>query len=213
VWAQIISHSIFLSTHKSTYTADMAVLIWCILTEQPLNLSRHIQQAMGHVQIAGNLPFPALVSDLVSAVGVPYRAGDITVMIPRTDQYVPNGKYIRQPAPSASQPAGRPLDTPPPSTPPSSTPQEPSTHQMFLQILERFDRQDRRMEQMERRNKRRYNYLKELIIGTHPPLAQTDTPDSPSSSSTGSLGQPDSGGDASSPTLLLTDDTEDRAKP
>ncbi|KAL4300562.1 hypothetical protein AHAS_Ahas17G0213300 [Arachis hypogaea] len=69
------------------------------------------------------------------------------------------------------------------------------------------------MEQMERRNKRRYNYLKELIVGTQPPPELKDTPDSPSSSSTGSHGKPDSGGDASSPTLLLTDGTEDCAKP
>ncbi|XP_016195380.1 uncharacterized protein LOC107636375 [Arachis ipaensis] len=49
------------------------------------------------------------------------------------------------------------------------------------------------MEQIERRNKRQYNYLKELIVGTHPPPEQKDTPDSPSPSSTGSHDEPDSG--------------------
>ncbi|KAL4337445.1 hypothetical protein AHAS_Ahas12G0110900 [Arachis hypogaea] len=68
------------------------------------------------------------------------------------------------------------------------------------------------MEQLECHNKRRYNFLKELIVGTHPPPEPKDTPDSPSSSSTGSHGKPDSGGDASSPTLLLTDGTKDRVK-
>ncbi|KAL4343849.1 hypothetical protein AHAS_Ahas11G0119500 [Arachis hypogaea] len=110
----------------------MAVLIWCILTEQPLNLPRHIRNAMGHVQIAGNLPFPALVSDLVSTAGVSSRSGDTKVMIPIADQYVPNGKYIRPPVPSANRPDDPSLDPPPSSTLPSSTPQAPSTHQMFL---------------------------------------------------------------------------------
>ncbi|QHN77811.1 uncharacterized protein DS421_19g656050 [Arachis hypogaea] len=85
VWGQIISHYIFPSTHESSFTADMAVLLWCILTDQPLNLPRHIRNAMGHVQIAGNLPFPALVSDLVLAARVSYRAGDTKAMLPRDD--------------------------------------------------------------------------------------------------------------------------------
>ena len=82
MWAQIMSHYVFPSTHESSFTTDIAVLIWCILIDQPLNLPRHIRQAMGHVQIAGNLPFPALVSDLVFEAGVSYRAGDTKAMIP-----------------------------------------------------------------------------------------------------------------------------------
>ncbi|KAL4371447.1 hypothetical protein AHAS_Ahas06G0166700 [Arachis hypogaea] len=50
VWAQIMSHYVFPSTHESSFTADMAVLISCILTDQPLNLPRHIRQTMGHLQ-------------------------------------------------------------------------------------------------------------------------------------------------------------------
>nr|XP_025700186.1 uncharacterized protein LOC112801587 [Arachis hypogaea] len=38
VWAQIMPHYVFPSTHQSSFTADMAVLLWCILTDQPLNL-------------------------------------------------------------------------------------------------------------------------------------------------------------------------------
>ncbi|KAL4306566.1 hypothetical protein AHAS_Ahas16G0191100 [Arachis hypogaea] len=29
VWAQIMSHYVFLSTQESSFTADMAVLLWC----------------------------------------------------------------------------------------------------------------------------------------------------------------------------------------
>ncbi|KAL4329343.1 hypothetical protein AHAS_Ahas13G0290600 [Arachis hypogaea] len=87
---------------------------------------------MEHVHIPGNLSFPALVLDLVSIAGVFYRARNTKVMIPRAEQYVPNGKYIRLPVPSASRPARTSLDTPPPFTPPSSTPPAPPIHQMFL---------------------------------------------------------------------------------
>ncbi|XP_072082134.1 uncharacterized protein [Arachis hypogaea] len=148
VWAQIMSHYVFSSTHESSFTADMAVLLWCILIDQPLNLPRHIRNAMGHVQIAGNLPFPALVSDLVSAAGVSYRAGDTKAVLPRDDQYVPNGKYIRPPAATTSQP------TEPVEDIPSSTPQAPTTNQLLHQILERLDQQERKAKLRERRNKR-----------------------------------------------------------
>ncbi|XP_057719581.1 uncharacterized protein LOC130934008 [Arachis stenosperma] len=53
----------------------------------------------------GNLPFPALVSDLVSAAGVSYKAGDTKAIIPRDDQYVPNEKYIRPPVATTSRTA------------------------------------------------------------------------------------------------------------
>ncbi|KAL4344925.1 hypothetical protein AHAS_Ahas11G0227100 [Arachis hypogaea] len=116
----------------------MAVLLWCIFTDQPLNLPRHLRHAMGHVQIAGNLPFPALVSDLVSAAGVSYRAGDTKTILMRDDQYVSNGKYIRPPAATTSRPAELAGDILFPSTS-----QAPSTNQLLLQILERLDRLDR----------------------------------------------------------------------
>ncbi|KAL4371603.1 hypothetical protein AHAS_Ahas06G0182300 [Arachis hypogaea] len=103
----------------------MAVLLWCIITYQPLNLPRHIRNAMGHVQIVGNLPFPALVSDLVSAAGVSYRNGDTRAMLPRSDEYVPNTKYIRPPVATTSQPTESNDDIPP------STPQAPSTNQLL----------------------------------------------------------------------------------
>ncbi|XP_057719545.1 uncharacterized protein LOC130933971 [Arachis stenosperma] len=41
---------------------------------------------MEHVQITRNLPFSALVSDLVSAAKVSYRAGDTKAILPRDDQ-------------------------------------------------------------------------------------------------------------------------------
>ncbi len=108
---------------------------------------------MGHVQIAGNLPFPALVSDLVSAAGVSYRAGDTKAMLPRDDQYVPNGKYLRLPAATISQP------TEPVEDIPSSTPQAPTTAQLLYQILERLDWQEHKAKMREHRNERRFKHL------------------------------------------------------
>ncbi|XP_072076686.1 uncharacterized protein [Arachis hypogaea] len=65
------------------------------------------------------------------------------------------------------------------------------------------------MEKIECRNKRRFTYLKELIVSTHLPPEQKDIPDSPLPSSTESHDEPDSRGDAPNPTLLLPDGTED----
>ncbi|KAL4321857.1 hypothetical protein AHAS_Ahas14G0152400 [Arachis hypogaea] len=204
VWAQIMSHYVFSSTHESSFTADMAVLLWCILTDQPLNLPRHIRNAIRHVQITDNLPFPALVSDLVSAAGVSYRAGDTKAILPRDDQYVPNGKYIRPPAATISQPTEPAQDIPP------SISQAPTTDQLLYQILERLDRQEHKAKMRERPNKRRFTYLKELIMGK---FKDSDTPDSTSFTSTGSHDGPDCGDTATNPPLFLTDGTEDGAKP
>ncbi|QHO50001.1 uncharacterized protein DS421_1g18890 [Arachis hypogaea] len=132
VWAQIMSHYVFPSTHESSFTADMAVLLWCILTDQPLNLPRHIRNAMEHVQIVGNLPFPALVFDLISAAGVSYRAGDTKAILPRDDQYVPNGRYLRSQLATTSQ-----------STEDAAAP-PPSTSQLLHQILKRLDQQEKK---------------------------------------------------------------------
>ncbi|QHN83381.1 uncharacterized protein DS421_20g704300 [Arachis hypogaea] len=204
VWAQIMSHYVFSSTHESSFTADMAVLLWCILTDQPLNLPRHIRNAMGHVQIVGNLPFPALVSDLVSAAGVSYKAGDTKAMLLRDDQYVPNEKYLRLSAATISQP------TEPVEDIPSSTPQAPTTAQLLHQILEKLDRHEQKAKLREHRNKRRFTYLKELIMGK---FKDSDTPDSTSFTSTKSHDGPDCGDTATSPPLFLTDGTGDGAKP
>ncbi|KAL4328962.1 hypothetical protein AHAS_Ahas13G0252500 [Arachis hypogaea] len=116
----------------------MVVLLWCILTDQRLNLPRHLRHAMGHVQIVGNLPFPALVSDLVSVAGVFYQAGDTKTILSWDDQYVPNEKYIRPPAATISRTVEPVGDIPSPSAS-----QAPSTNQLLLQILEKLDRLDR----------------------------------------------------------------------
>ncbi|KAL4397269.1 hypothetical protein AHAS_Ahas01G0175000 [Arachis hypogaea] len=204
IWAQIMSHYVFPSTHESSFTVDMDVLLWCILTEQPLNLSRHIRHAMEHVQIAGNLPFPALVSNLVSTAGVSCRAGDTKVMLPRDDQYVPNGKYLRLSAATTSQP------TEPVEDIPSSTPQASTTEKVLQQILEKLDRHEQKAKMRERRNERRFKHLKELLKGR---FRDSDTPDSTSFTSTGSRTGHDCGDTATSPPLFLTDGTEDGAKP
>ncbi|XP_072072659.1 uncharacterized protein [Arachis hypogaea] len=204
VWVQIMSHYVFPSTHESSFTADMAVLLWCILTDQPLNLPRHIRNDMGHVQIADNLPFPALVSDLVSAAGVSYRAGDTKAMLPRDDQYVPNGKYLRLPAATTS------LPTAPVEDIPSSPPQAPTTDELLQQIIKRLDRQEQKTKLRERRHKRRFKHLKELLKGH---FKDSDTPNSTSFTSTGSHDGLDCGDTTTSPPLFLTDGTEDGAKP
>ena len=125
-------------------------------------------------------------------------------MLPRDDQYVPNGKYLRLPAATISQP------TEPVEDIPSSTPQAPTTAQLLHQILEKLDRQEQKAKLRERRNKRRFTYLKELIMGK---FKDSDTPDSTSFTSTGSHDGPDCGDTATSPSLFLTDGTEDGAKP
>ncbi|KAL4299252.1 hypothetical protein AHAS_Ahas17G0082300 [Arachis hypogaea] len=52
---------------------------------------------------------------------------------------------------------------------------------------------------MEHRNKRQFTYLKELIVGNHPPEEEPDTPDSASSTRTGSHDNPDCGDAVTSP--------------
>ena len=201
-----MSHYVFLSTHEPSFTTDMAVLLWCILTDQHLNLPRHIRHAIGHVQIAGNLPFPALVSDLVSAARVFYKAGDTKTMIPQDDQYLPNGKYIRPTATTTSRTVEPAEDVTPPSTS-----QELSTNQLLLQIIQRLDRLDWQEKRRERRNKRQFTYLKELIVGNYPPEEEPDTPDSTLPTSTGSHDNHDGRDAVTSPPLFLTDGTEDGA--
>ncbi|KAL4294044.1 hypothetical protein AHAS_Ahas18G0188700 [Arachis hypogaea] len=65
---------------------------------------------------------------------------------------------------------------------------------------------------MECRNKCQFTYLKELIVGNHPPKEEPDTPDSTSPTSTRSHDNPDDGDAVTSPPLFLTDGTEDDAK-
>ena len=75
-WAQILSHYVLPSTHKSSFTADLALLVWCVITERPVNISFLVKQVMSQVHAWGNLPFPALVSNLVATAGVPWEAKD-----------------------------------------------------------------------------------------------------------------------------------------
>ncbi|KAL4381721.1 hypothetical protein AHAS_Ahas04G0161800 [Arachis hypogaea] len=65
---------------------------------------------------------------------------------------------------------------------------------------------------MERRNKRRFTYLKELIVDNHPPEEDPETSDSTSPTSTGSHDDPDCGDAVTSPPVFLTDGTKDGAK-
>ncbi|KAL4293931.1 hypothetical protein AHAS_Ahas18G0177400 [Arachis hypogaea] len=65
---------------------------------------------------------------------------------------------------------------------------------------------------MEHRNKHRFTYLKELIVGNHPPEEDLDTPDSTLPTSTESHDRPDCGDAVTNPPLFLTDGTKDSAK-
>ncbi|XP_072054418.1 uncharacterized protein [Arachis hypogaea] len=70
-----------------------------------------------------------------------FRAGDVKTMIPRDDEFVLNGKYIRPPAPPVSRNENPSFDIPLSFAPPSSTPHAPppSTHQLLLELIEKVD--------------------------------------------------------------------------
>ncbi|KAL4371518.1 hypothetical protein AHAS_Ahas06G0173800 [Arachis hypogaea] len=124
---------------------------------------------------------------------LPQKAYKISAhhILPRNDQYISNGKYIRPPAATTSQPPEPAKNIPSPSTS-----QAPPTNQLLHQILERLDRLDRQRKQRERHNKRRFTYLKELLVGNHPP---EEDPDSTSFTSTGSHDSPACGDTVTSP--------------
>ncbi|KAL4397238.1 hypothetical protein AHAS_Ahas01G0171900 [Arachis hypogaea] len=96
-WAQILSHYVLPSTHESSVTMDLALLVWCILTERTVKIPLLIRQALGRVQDKGNLLFPALVFDLVTAASVPREANDTIAIISVKGNVVPTGKYLRPP--------------------------------------------------------------------------------------------------------------------
>ncbi|KAL4371540.1 hypothetical protein AHAS_Ahas06G0176000 [Arachis hypogaea] len=108
-------------------------------------------------------------------------------MLPRDDQYVPNRKYIRPTAAPTSRTEDPARDILSPSVS-----QAPSTNQLLRQILQRLDRK-------EHRNKCQFTYLKELIVGNHPPTEELETLDSTSTTSTGSHADLDCGDDVTRP--------------
>ncbi|KAL4287208.1 hypothetical protein AHAS_Ahas19G0163200 [Arachis hypogaea] len=141
---------------------DLALLVWCILMERPVNIPLLICQAMGRVHAKGNLPFPTLVSDLVVAAGVPCEAKDMKATIPVKDDIVPSGKYLQPPKDTTS------LDIAPPSTIPITSSAPPkSTHQLLVELHEKIDR-------YEQRNKCRFAYLKKLWSCVNPPMEEPD---------------------------------------
>ena len=66
------------------------------------------------------------------------QSWDTKAMLPRDDQYVPNGKYLRPPAATTSLPTAPVEDTP------SSTTQAPTTDALLRQIIERLDHKNRK---------------------------------------------------------------------
>ncbi|KAL4288045.1 hypothetical protein AHAS_Ahas19G0246900 [Arachis hypogaea] len=113
-----MSHYVLPSTHEFSITANLAILVWCILTERPINIPYLIWQAMGRVHTKGNLPFSALVVDLIAAIGVPHEATDMKAIISAKDDVVPSGKYIKPLAGTARLDMSIPSDIPTTSSAP-----------------------------------------------------------------------------------------------
>ncbi|PWG67973.1 hypothetical protein DF186_26045, partial [Enterococcus hirae] len=69
------------------------------------------------------------------AAGISHRTENTKTTLPRNNQYIPNGKYLRLSAATTNQP------TEPVEDIPSSTPQTPTTDKLLQQIIEKLDRQ------------------------------------------------------------------------
>ena len=93
-WTQILSHYVLPCTHKSSFMANLALLVWCVLTERPVNILPLVKQAMGQVHARGNLPFLALVSDLVATASIPWEDMDTKAIIPAKGNVVLINHYF-----------------------------------------------------------------------------------------------------------------------
>ena len=199
-WTQILAHYVLPSTHGSSITAELALLIWCILTERPIDISHAIRQSMGRIHAKGNLPFPALVTALVAKAGVNRETRDRRTSIPVEGDIIPTKRCLKPPEVTKDIE----LPTPTGHATTSSTSQK-SAAQRLEDLHKKLDR-------YERRNQHRYAHVKKLLSVVTPPMEEPDISISTATSS----GDDDDIGDAGHSELdhplRLTYSTEDRAK-
>ncbi|XP_016167305.1 ATP-dependent DNA helicase PIF1-like [Arachis ipaensis] len=117
---------------------------------------------MGHVHAKGNLPFLALVTELVAAASVPRETKDRKAIIPVEGDVVPNGKYLKPPAEHKTLEIAAPSVN---ST--TSSTSQGSSHQRLEDLHKKIDR-------YERRNQRRYAYIKKLLSCVNPSVEEPE---------------------------------------
>jgi len=165
-----------------------------------VNIPPLVKQAMSQVHDRGNLPFPALVSDLVAAAGVSWEVKDKKIMVPAKGDVVPSRKYLYLPMNKPS------LDMAPPLLFPSSSSSPPlrCTHQRIEDLHRKLDR-------YERRNHRWYTYIKKLLHCVVPSMEEPEIFTSTSNPSDESFDGGDSEDSGPDRPLRIIHSTEDRA--
>ncbi|KAL4344636.1 hypothetical protein AHAS_Ahas11G0198200 [Arachis hypogaea] len=93
---------------------------------------------MGRIHAKGNLPFPALVTDLVAAAGVPRETKDRRAMILMDGDVVPNGRYLYPPVDTEDPNLVVPMSIPTTSTAPPK-----SSMQRIEDLHKKLDRYER----------------------------------------------------------------------
>ena len=199
-WAQILAHYVLPSTHGSSITAELALLIWCILTKKPVDVPCAIRQSMGRIHAKGNLPFPALVTALVAKAGVNRETKDRRTSIPVDGDIIPTKRCLKPPEVTKDIE----LPTPTGHATTSSTSQK-SAAQRLEDLHNKLDR-------YERHNQRRYAHVKRLLSVITPPMEEPDISTSTATSSGDSNGIGDVAHSELNHPARLTSSTEDRAK-
>ncbi|KAL4322226.1 uncharacterized protein LOC107639710 [Arachis ipaensis] len=179
IWQQLLSNYVMPSTHETRVTADMAVMVWCVLEGRELHLPRHIRRSMGRAHYMGNLAFPCLITQLATEAGVLWMTTDQRPTVAGHKKIIPHGDWPglelalgrrsrRTPAPSTearpstSVPsASAPTDAAPPAV---LQPLFSLIHQLSDDIASSERRNQRRFEQLERRSQRHYEHLRRLIL-------------------------------------------------
>ncbi|XP_020973232.1 uncharacterized protein LOC110269698 [Arachis ipaensis] len=157
---------------------------------------------MGRIHTKGNLPFPAMVTELVAAAGVHRETKDRRTSIPVEGDVIPTKRCLKPP--EVTKDIG--LPTPTRNTTTSSTPQKSAT--------QRLEDLHKKLDRYERRNQRRYAHVKKLLSIVTPPMEDPDisTSTATSSGSTDDNGDEGHSGLGHCHPLCITSSTEDRAK-
>ncbi|KAL4276116.1 hypothetical protein AHAS_Ahas20G0175000 [Arachis hypogaea] len=198
-WTQILSHYVFPRTHETLITANLALLVWCILTEQLVNIARLIHHTLGRVLAKGNLPFLALVTELVATAGVPQEAKDRKAMIPVEGDVVPTKNYLKPPAEHKT------FDIVAPSVIATTSSTSQGSSQQRLEDLHK------KIDRYERQNQRRYAYIKKLLSCMTPSIEEPEISTSTSYLSEESTHERDSGSSKPDHSLNLASSTENHA--